>query len=109
MSYKITDYKEIVKGRLQLLKLEISDNIYVLLNVYGPTNEDKEFFDILGKVITENNSETLIIGGDFNVVLNFDLDKLNGRLDTKQQNSQQLNKIMENNDLHDIWRIDPFN
>lgn len=103
--YKLIEYKEIIEGRLQMLKLEIQGNAYVLSNLYGPNDDDVEFFNILDEIVISHNDQTLIVGGDFNTVLNFQIDKLNGRKNTNIKCSQKLNTLIENNDLHDIWRL----
>jgi hypothetical protein len=103
--YKLIEYKEIIEGRLQMLKLEIQGNAYVLINLYGPNDDDVEFFNILDEIVISHNDQTLIVGGDFNTVLNFQIDKLNGRKNTNIKCSQKLNTLIENNDLHDIWRL----
>ena len=82
LDFKCIDYKEIIQGRLQVLKLEIRDTIYVILNVYGPNNEDITFFKKLEETVISYNSETLIAAGDFNVVLDYNIDKLNGKKNT---------------------------
>lgn len=101
----ILEYNDIISGRLQSLKLEINDETIMFINVYGPNTYDKHFLDTLQNLIVDNNNETLIIGGDFNVVLNSEIDKLNGKDNTNKQSTHRLNNILENNDLHDIWRL----
>lgn len=103
--YNKLQYKEIISGRLQLLKLELGEKILVLINVYGPNNEDVTFLNILEETIIAYNSETLLIGGDFNTILDYKTDKLNGKNDKISKRSEKLNKIIENNELFDIWRI----
>ncbi len=75
------------------------------MNIYGPNTEDVNFFTTVENVIMDNNSETMILGGDFNNVLNFQLDKLNGRTDRNRRCSEKINDIINNNDLHDIYRL----
>ena len=58
-------------GRYIILKAEIKDKIYVLINIYAP-NKDKDrfkfFADLLTRLKNENldQEENVIIGGDFN-------------------------------------------
>ncbi len=77
---------EIIQGRLQLLKINLLNNTTLaLINIYGPNNDDLHFFATVEKTITENSSETMILGGDFNNVLNYELDKLNGNSSTNKK------------------------
>ena len=41
-----------------------------LINLYGPNNDDPAFFEQLENYIRENNEKTFIVGGDFNTVIN---------------------------------------
>ena len=67
-------------GRYIILKAEIKDQIYVLINIYAP-NKDivsfKFFADLLAKLKNENldEEENIIGGGDFNCLLNTILHK----------------------------------
>ena len=56
-------------------------------------------------MIKQYEHETLIIGGDYNTIINSDKDKKNGRNDTNKNNNQKINSLMINYDLNDIWRI----
>ena len=55
--------------------------------------------------ITENEDNDFIIGGDFNTVLNTNLDKRNGRTDTHKNCRLMINNIIDINEVVDIWRI----
>ena len=69
-------------GRYIILKAEIKDKMYVLINVYAP-NKDKDIVAFLKNLITmqkedldsENN---IVLGGDFNCPLNPAVDKKGG-------------------------------
>ena len=103
--YEVIKHTEILVGRLQALSIEINDTEVILLNIYGPNNNDKTFFEQLETFIAENDDKTFIIGGDFNVVLNTNLDKKNGRNETNEHNRNKLFRLIENYDLVDIWRV----
>ena len=55
--------------------------------------------------IIENNDKSLIIGGDFNTVMNVNKDKKGGNSNTNKNTRTKLNEIASNNELNDIWRI----
>ena len=52
-----------------------------------------------------NDSETLIVGGDFNTVIDINSDKKNGNTSNNKRNRDKINSILQNNDINDIWRI----
>jgi exonuclease III len=67
-------------GRYIILKAEIKDTTYVLINVYAP-NKDKDLIEFLTNLLItlkeENldSEENIIMGGDFNCPLNPAIDK----------------------------------
>ena len=68
-----------------MLKISLNDMDIVLTNVYGPNKDDNQFFSELEKLIKQFEQETLIIGGDFNTVIDNLKDKKNGRYDTNKK------------------------
>ena len=97
-------------GRYIILKAEIKDKIYVLINIYAP-NKDKDSFtffaDLLARLKNENldEEENIIIGGDFNCPLNTILDKKGGILTPRKSVVSIINSIQGDLDLIDIWRV----
>ncbi len=75
LNYKIEQYTEIIIGRMQALNVCISDKVYTLINLYGPNENSYIFYQHLDAYIESTEPETLIIGGDFNTILDNDLDK----------------------------------
>ena len=97
-------------GRFIILKVEIEDSLYVLINVYAP-NKDKEiskfFNDLLVTIRREelDTEENFIVGGDFNCPLNPVLDKKGGSLTPRKSVVTSIDCFREELDLVDIWRV----
>lgn len=104
LSCSINKYTEIITGRIQSLEVTINGKEIVILNVYGPNLDDTAFFETLEKYISENEEKTFIVGGDFNTVLNIEIDKKNGRLDTHKLCRHKIRQIIDQFNLIDIWR-----
>ena len=81
-AYTIQHYKEILAGGIKALELTVNDKELVILNIYGPNTDDSFCFEMLENYLKENEEKTIIVGGDFNTVLDIELDKKNGRSDT---------------------------
>ena len=47
ITFTVLEYKEIISGRLQVLKINISDMDIVLINIFGPNKDDLNFFNIV--------------------------------------------------------------
>ena len=74
--------------------------------VYGPNEDKPSFFENLFQQIESFGNTSIVVGGDWNVPLNYDKDTYN----YKHKNNLKSNKTIKNNmetlDLHDIWRIE---
>ena len=63
------------------------------------------FFQFLIRQIIDINCSNIVIGGDFNLVLNTELDKTGGTGRTHTRSSNYVKQIIQNHELLDIWRI----
>ena len=73
------------------------------MTVYGPHNDDK-FFWTTWEASSSKFGQNYIIGGDFNTILNPQLDKKNGKQDTHTKCRNTINNIINSCNLIDIWR-----
>lgn len=102
---KILEYQEVIVGRMQRIKLEIEEKVINIFNVYAPNNDDINFFNILETNLDKFSDEILLVGGDFNTVINHSLDKLNGKSDTNKRTSKKVNELIDTFDLCDVFRL----
>ena len=97
-------------GRFIILKADIKDKTYVLINVYA-SNKDKEllsFFDNLLAMLQKEDLDAeanIIIGGDFNCPLNPEIDKKGGINSQRKSATACIDCLQNQLDLVDIWRI----
>ena len=97
-------------GRYIILKAEIKDKIYVLINIHAP-NKDKDIVAFLTKLLITLQNEDLdsenniVIGGDFNCPLNPTIDKKGGILIQRKSVTSCIDCLQSELDLVDIWRI----
>lgn len=97
-------------GRYIILKAQIQEKTYILINVYAP-NKDKDlvkFFDNLFSILTNENldsEDNIILGGDLNCPLNPLLDKKGGIFTKRKLVTSCIDSFQSKLDLVDIWRI----
>lgn len=65
-------------GRYIFLKGKIGPHPIVIPNIYAPNMKQVAFFRQIGDLLTSFSTGILILGGDFNVLLNPILDTSNG-------------------------------
>ena len=98
---------EINEERILCISFCHNDEPYVIINIYGP-NDDTSKLSFLERVqcITSkfsNDDTKCIISGDFNMVLDNNLDIVAGHPHDKRI-VQEFNNFLNNSDLYDAWR-----
>ena len=73
-SYHIHDTKADLGNDALLLDMSIENMRITLAAIYGPNKDSPEFFTSLQEEIKSFKNSTVVICGDYNVVLNYDLD-----------------------------------
>ena len=97
------------QGRFLILKAFIQGQSFVLVNVYAPKKIKNQctFFEEIHKqldeLVLEENCE-IIIGGDFNLILEPDLNGTGGKPQVKDSR-KKIDNLCSLFDLIDIWRI----
>ena len=90
-------------GRFIILDL-IEDGVLVTLAaIYAPNKDDPEFFRKIRDILRER-SENKVIIGDFNLVLDVELDRLNTYHNNERAKSV-VEDIMDEFCMKDVWRI----
>ena len=97
-------------GRFIVLESKISDEEYILINVYAPNKDEQsvKFFHSLSNIMRKNeyyDEDNIIIGGDFNCPLNPEMDKKRWYLVPRQSVIDSIEEIQCTFSFHDIWRI----
>ena len=97
-------------GRFVILKAEINDKMYALINVYAPNKDTNiiKFLNNLFMTLEKNNfdeEENIIIGGDFNCAPNPILDKKGGLLIPRKSVVTTIKNLQEELELVNIWRV----
>ena len=78
-----------------------------LVNVYGPSSADKLFlfcFDRLSQEIEHMGNHLLIANGDWNVLLNMNMDARNYKSVNRPRAGRKITEMLETHDLVDVWR-----
>ncbi len=87
------------KGRFVFIRCKIYNNRLALVSIYGPNETDSVFLTQISKTLLP-----LVVGGDFNAVVNPALDKSQSDT-TANPSSKLLNKFITELNLIDLWRI----
>jgi hypothetical protein len=97
-------------GRYIMIDISLNDRRLALLNIYAPNQDNPDFIRDIINVIELQPNDDRVIGGDFNCVMNDDLDKKGGA--TRHSNQKMktiLSSYVNEADLVDIWRKQHIN
>ena len=91
-------------GNYLLLELAIEDKHILICCVYGPNNDTPTFYMKLQEHIDDFQTDNIIICGDFNLVLNPDIDYYNYKNVNNPNARQKVIELIEDNDYVDVYR-----
>jgi len=98
-------------GRFIIIEIKYENEIYVLINIYAPTqNHENEQIHVINKIrdsLAPYEGGNIILGGDLNLALNPLKDKKGGSTTTLTCNKYrtELLALTDALNLTDIWRM----
>ena len=109
LEFELNSFSIDSEGRHVLLDSTIQSLDFLLVNIYAPNDvtEQCRFFRNLNQLIENNYNnveQKIVVGGDFNVTFDQDLDCSGGK-PTKKNSITCIEELRLNFDLVDIWRI----
>ena len=93
------------KGRFIISDLTTNGKHITLANIYTPNEDDQNFFPSIFNQLLNFKCEEIIVGGDFNLVLDVNKDKKGGLARSHKESLEVINDFSENLDLIDAWRL----
>ncbi|KAJ8026875.1 hypothetical protein HOLleu_31834 [Holothuria leucospilota] len=92
-------------GNLIAVAFQTCQYEVTLVVLYGPNTDTPAFFNEVQNIIEDFNTPHCIVVGDWNVVLDTDMDSLNYLHTNNPKSRQVVHKLMKNLDLFDVWRV----
>ena len=92
-------------GRFIICDIKANERCFTLGNIYAPNQDKPEFFQDFFNHLSDFDCEDIILGGDFNFVLDIETDKKGGVAKTHQHNLKVVEEFCQKLDLTDVWRI----
>ena len=92
-------------GRFILCDLKANGKNLTLANIYVPNEDDPAFFKCLFDHLQDFQGDEIIIGGNFNLVLDVEKDKKGGLAKTHRNAQKTIYEKCENLDIVDAWRV----
>ena len=103
-AYRIDNTYTHQGGNYVIVDLTIQDQNITLCSVYGPNKDDPDFYRQMFQTIEQMGNDSIILGGDWNLVIDPELDYCNYKqINNRRARTILLEKIQEF-DLVDVWR-----
>ena len=102
--YKVHNSISDPNGNFLLLDLTVHNNRFTLASIYGPNTDNPDFFKTVSEKIAELENKTVIWCGDFNLVLNPQLDYKNYKTINNKNAREKLLDIINEEHLIDPYR-----
>ena len=80
VEFKVLSVHKDLNGNHLLVRINMFNTVFLLVNVYGQNNDCPEFYDTCSlerNIRNIGNFDSIIMAGDFNLVRNFELDCFN--------------------------------
>ena len=109
LEFELISVRSDKEGRFIFLEAFVQDQKFLFVNIYAPNKSSEQtlFFDQIKDELDNSGIDDdcrIIIGGDFNVILNPDLDGFGGKPKLKEL-AKQIENMCLLHDLVDIWRV----
>uniref|UniRef100_A0A3P9HST3 exodeoxyribonuclease III n=1 Tax=Oryzias latipes TaxID=8090 RepID=A0A3P9HST3_ORYLA len=93
------------EGRFVIINISIQNKDFCIASIYGPNADDSSFFHRFFTSLSAHSDSTIIIGGDVNLVLDPELDRLSTAANQRTwQSASILKQYMNDLGLCDAWR-----
>ena len=102
--YKLIKTEKDSDGNMVVVDMVLSNLKIKLINIYGPNQDTPSFYTKLSNYIHENAQDYLIICGDYNLVINPQLDSHNYTHINNPKARDTLLSVISDNNLVDIYR-----
>ena len=102
--HKIIHEEHCSIGNYNIVVFEKSLNTYTIVNLYGPNEDRPAFFEQINQRLNDIHSDNIIIGGDFNFVLDHERDS-NYHRQNNPRARDTFKQIVEEQGLLDAWTV----
>ena len=104
--YKLLECNSDKEGNYIMINIEVEHKFTVtILNIYGPNQDNPNFYIDLKNKLDNSLTDYIIVCGDFNLVLDFDLDCDNYVQQNNLRAAKEVQTLKGELSLEDPWRI----
>ena len=101
---KISNVYRDTAGRILVVSITFEEQTSTLVNIYRENDDSVDTLCEIHNTLANRHDDHIIIGGDFNLVLNNELDARNRKL-SHPTSHKVLAQMIDDFELTDIWRV----
>ena len=102
---KVEKVKTDKNGNYLLIDITVQGRKLILVNVYGPNQDNPQFYNTLFQKISEFENDEILMYSDWNFVIDPDRDYDNYLHINNPQSRQVTIDYMAEHNILDIWRV----
>ena len=102
---KVESIKTDPSGNFIILDMSIQGKKVTLVNLYGPNEDKPQFYKNLQHKLSEFDNDFVIMCGDWNLVLNPEVDTHNYLHINNPKARQVVLNLIEEENFIDVWRV----
>ena len=102
--FKVKDVMKDDSGNYIIMHVVIDLKDYIFVNIYAPNRDDPQFFINIQNILQRLNIDNIILGGDWNMLINSKQDGKNYKNINNPKAREIVNDIILQFNLIDIWR-----
>ena len=91
-----------IEGRYIITDIEENGAIITCAAIYAPNKDSPQFFSDIAQLLRERNERKVIIG-DFNLVLDVEMDRLN-TYNNNEKALKEVENVMDEFSMREVWR-----
>ena len=92
-------------GNYIIVVCKLGTQTYLFANIYGPNDDDPNFYSKFTDLLDSFQTDHVIIGGDFNFVIEPNVDSFNYAREYNTNAKRNFLNFAQSNELIDIWRV----
>ena len=104
LHHELIDFQKTECGNCLIITCKIGTRTYLLANIYGPNEDNPNFYLSLRSCIESCHTDHIILAGDFNFVMDFNRDTLNYVREHNTRAKEVFKNFANDNNLCDLWR-----
>ena len=102
---KVKRIKTDENGNFMILVMVIEDKEVTLVNIYGPNNDNPQFYEQMKQQIEEFKNDHVIKCGDWNMIMDVEIDSFNYVNINNPRARQSVLQLLDQENFIDPWRL----